>query len=959
MEQILAMKEARERSFVFGIFVLFCLASVVYATVASYNAGDYYLLWGHLVGGALSDTYSVGSGTLDFDERANMSNSINDSSFETIASINGATVPWASMLITQANVQRNISYVRNSSFSGNESIEFTWYSGNTTHPWYKRYQFGQAAGNSYAAWYAPWNDAGATVMTKVAGTFSTDIIQDNSTFYKKIPVITGAGQAYFKGSLYYDRYYNFSAKNIGKANMTACLLEVGFTDQGGTHRDLIYFFNVTNAPYVLQNPNRKWIRIVEMEGTPDSTWFNGIVPRDVYSDITSASQFGGNVTSFSVDYVGLITYQDANSPSNGAGAYEQLRCIAGNLTLSYAKSIYGVVLDTADVPSGGGSKALKMYLASNKGMPFEFQAVFSAGSSRYLISQQNVSFGGITEADDPQVSWNWKYTGLEHAANASWIGMMARVNFTSGGSTSYLNYYHTISGTSPGDAGNEYYINVSSAGDPNNAWVVVGRNLTSDLAGKGITTFRASSIGAYVVINVSSSYYSPYDPGVNVSFDLWNMNRSVFRVETQHNSTATSDIGDVTINSVNATVIFNSTYAGTYQLMMYNWVTSTWTSCGAAAAVTANVWTTLACTISSSASSYRSTDANKYVKITLNETTAHSTKGAAKIDYLQFFIDYTGGATPAALKIADFRVYESSDMSNIGAGTLRCNLTSSYGSSVASGECASSLLANTVHRGEIQICNDVNGGSAATVTAVRHNVLQKSYIGSLTANDCGNGDTTISALNCDWNSSASNAVYVEGGGVSISSGASRSASSCQWFVYRFTTGTPGTAEKSQSNADTTGASSGSNPTSGTMNITVLANVEISIPQATSNFGSVSVGASDDTTDDSPSAMIVRNDGSVAVDITVNASSLFVQAVNPASNYQYKVSNSEAGSIGNLGGSATAWTNVPASGSPALAIAALGYTDTADEARVDLKIVVPSDETPGSKSSTITFTASQS
>jgi len=102
--------------------------------------------------------------------------------------------------------------------------------------------------------------------------------------------------------------------------------------------------------------------------------------------------------------------------------------------------------------------------------------------------------------------------------------------------------------------------------------------------------------------------------------------------------------------------------------------------------------------------------------------------------------------------------------------------------------------------------------------------------------------------------------------------------------------------------------------------------------------------------------VVENVGTVPLNVTLYATDLFSSEPNPSQSYLFKVSDYETGSIGV--GSATSWTQVASQSSPVLAIANLNYSDSSNEARVDVKITVPSDEPPGARNSTIVFSASQ-
>ncbi len=143
------------------------------------------------------------------------------------------------------------------------------------------------------------------------------------------------------------------------------------------------------------------------------------------------------------------------------------------------------------------------------------------------------------------------------------------------------------------------------------------------------------------------------------------------------------------------------------------------------------------------------------------------------------------------------------------------------------------------------------------------------------------------------------------------------------------------------------------------NTTVTLNspsISISLSNSPVSFGSMSIGQSDDTTDNSPLPFVIQNDGNADVNVTIEATDLWSTSANPTSNYQFRCGNTGEASCAS--GSVTSFTNIPASGNPTLAIAYLAYTDASDTNEAEIRIVAPSSEPPGPKSSTVTFIASQ-
>ncbi len=151
---------------------------------------------------------------------------------------------------------------------------------------------------------------------------------------------------------------------------------------------------------------------------------------------------------------------------------------------------------------------------------------------------------------------------------------------------------------------------------------------------------------------------------------------------------------------------------------------------------------------------------------------------------------------------------------------------------------------------------------------------------------------------------------------------------------------------------------------GIASVNILSAVELTLVVNTVNFGNMSIGQSDDTSDNIPAPLILRNDGSVRVNVTVNR--------DPASQPLFSGTGggdntaSFMGKIDVVAGennaynpacTVTAWGNIPGT-IPVLAICYLNFADSKDEAEVDIQINVPSDEPVGSKSEALIFTAYQ-
>jgi hypothetical protein len=141
-------------------------------------------------------------------------------------------------------------------------------------------------------------------------------------------------------------------------------------------------------------------------------------------------------------------------------------------------------------------------------------------------------------------------------------------------------------------------------------------------------------------------------------------------------------------------------------------------------------------------------------------------------------------------------------------------------------------------------------------------------------------------------------------------------------------------------------------------VNISSEIIITLINNSVDFGDISLSGTNDTVDNSPLPFLIQNDGNAFVNITIQGTNLWSGTANPTSSYQYAIANYsyENASYSELL-SIISFTNMPASGSPTLAIALLNYTNTTDTAEIDINVSVPADEISGVKSSTVTFTSS--
>ena len=127
-------------------------------------------------------------------------------------------------------------------------------------------------------------------------------------------------------------------------------------------------------------------------------------------------------------------------------------------------------------------------------------------------------------------------------------------------------------------------------------------------------------------------------------------------------------------------------------------------------------------------------------------------------------------------------------------------------------------------------------------------------------------------------------------------------------------------------------------------------------RSTVSFSSLAVGASDDTTDNSPLPFLVRNDGSVKADVTISATSIWSSSNRVPIDYRYSTACSETSCFNTFGSTTSA---NPLTTSASNLINDLDFVDAQDEAEIDIYLHVPPDEPAGAKSSTVTVTGSDS
>jgi hypothetical protein len=142
------------------------------------------------------------------------------------------------------------------------------------------------------------------------------------------------------------------------------------------------------------------------------------------------------------------------------------------------------------------------------------------------------------------------------------------------------------------------------------------------------------------------------------------------------------------------------------------------------------------------------------------------------------------------------------------------------------------------------------------------------------------------------------------------------------------------------------------------NISIQSEVSTSLPTAEVYFGYMNISDTANTTDDTPSPMIIKNDGNVFLNVSINFTDMFDSESNPSDYFKFKIRNLTDGCFAEQDTIQT-WTQSPKV--TTFAIHQLnftsGYQSKCDNVSIDMLVEVPGDESPGNKSSLVTFISS--
>ncbi|HIH14561.1 MAG TPA: hypothetical protein HA224_04905 [Nanoarchaeota archaeon] len=143
---------------------------------------------------------------------------------------------------------------------------------------------------------------------------------------------------------------------------------------------------------------------------------------------------------------------------------------------------------------------------------------------------------------------------------------------------------------------------------------------------------------------------------------------------------------------------------------------------------------------------------------------------------------------------------------------------------------------------------------------------------------------------------------------------------------------------------------------GTVYVNVSCTTSIIMLNNNVSFGTIDRDTSNDTTDNIPLPFRIRNDGNVAVNITLTANSSLFSNEAPSPNIYFQAACGNVTEERNCSTAETnAWSNIPLTPTTILKVVNLSFTNTVDEIEIDINVTVPNNVSAGGKSATLTFT----
>ncbi|MEI6058572.1 MAG: LamG domain-containing protein, partial [archaeon] len=138
-------------------------------------------------------------------------------------------------------------------------------------------------------------------------------------------------------------------------------------------------------------------------------------------------------------------------------------------------------------------------------------------------------------------------------------------------------------------------------------------------------------------------------------------------------------------------------------------------------------------------------------------------------------------------------------------------------------------------------------------------------------------------------------------------------------------------------------------------VNISAVVSINVTNNFINFGDMLNEESKNTTNGVLNPLRLRNDGNSRVNISMNATQLWDSVVGASNNFMAKI----RAYVGNASWANTSWFQLPPITGSVVVVGDLNYTDSSDGLDTDVLLTVPTNEPPGTKTSTINFRASLS
>jgi hypothetical protein len=142
-------------------------------------------------------------------------------------------------------------------------------------------------------------------------------------------------------------------------------------------------------------------------------------------------------------------------------------------------------------------------------------------------------------------------------------------------------------------------------------------------------------------------------------------------------------------------------------------------------------------------------------------------------------------------------------------------------------------------------------------------------------------------------------------------------------------------------------------TSNISNFTMANTADFVLLINATNFGTMTIGDNNDTTDFSPTPLVGYNNGNVKINVTVNATQLFTSQGMGTIYFMYKAEDNESGSLGAC--SKTTFANMDTTPNTMFCnLSYISYANSANTGNIQINVTAPLNEPPGGKSSIVQF-----